>query len=767
MAAETVADGPKGPDRGGKWGPDGSGPWWRAVRQWGRLGPRSGLALAGLWALALALAARQVAAVLRLPQEERLVDLFTWLGDNGVLRLHGSLYDGNEPFTGTPFAGLVLKPLTRAAEQGLGVIWTFGTLLLVAALGILAARALPGPVSRRTALCAPPAALILLALSVPVRNTFHLGQTSVLPMLLVLVGWLLGGARGERETTAGTAAAAGAGAVVARPAAPLGARTSGLLIGIACALQPATLLFLPLLWFTGRRRAAVAGAGTFLVCTLATWAVMPDDSWTYWIHHLAGTGLGDPADATANQSLHGVLLRAGLRGPAEVVLLLVLVAGIGWLALRRAVRYARDGQWLLAAAITGCAVVLASPVAWQHQQLWVLLAVAGRVGRRTGDRLVWPVFVAMVMTLDGSALVPKIAVFGWLGDNAVLLAALLAACAIPFLRRDAAGWDAPEPMTAGSRPNLMLELLLIRVWYWAYSYVRGHAPDSRSLAEGHGDQIMAAESFLHIDIEHTFNSLAVRTPWLRHACDFYYSTFHFLVPIALLAWLYVRGAGRYRGARTALGCATLLGLVGFWLYPLAPPRLMPGAGFVDTAHGPQDLSNPDFGALTELSNQYAAMPSLHVGWSLWCAVIVFLLTRNVWLRTLGALYPLATTFVVMSTANHYVLDAVGGVLVVTVGFAAQRWFDRLRARRAPAARDAGSAATPAPQDGTPDEEATATGTAAAAGRAPSPDGGTAEGEVPRARSAAPGEDGVSRAASAPSPLGPPRSGDRTAPARRE
>ncbi|MGX9226867.1 glycosyltransferase family 87 protein [Streptomyces albus] len=167
--------------------------------------------------------------------------------------------------------------------------------------------------------------------------------------------------------------AAGAGAVVARPAAPLGARTSGLLIGIACALQPATLLFLPLLWFTGRRRAAVAGAGTFLVCTLATWAVMPDDSWTYWIHHLAGTGLGDPADATANQSLHGVLLRAGLRGPAEVVLLVVLVAGIGWLALRRAVRYARDGQWLLAAAITGCAVVLASPAAWQHQQLWVLL----------------------------------------------------------------------------------------------------------------------------------------------------------------------------------------------------------------------------------------------------------------------------------------------------------------------------------------------------------------------------------------------------------
>ncbi|XTP10965.1 bifunctional glycosyltransferase 87/phosphatase PAP2 family protein [Streptomyces albus subsp. chlorinus] len=724
------------------------------------------MASAGLWALALALAARQAAAVLRLPQDERLVDLSAWLGRDGVLRLHGSLYDGEEPFTGTPFAGLVLKPLTRAAEAGLGVVWTVGTLLLVAAVGVLAARALPGPVSRRTALCAVPAALSLLVLSVPVRNTFHLGQTSVLPVLLVLAGWLLGGERpapagtaagaapgggraaeagtgtgsgpapvtgkatgtGEATETgpaAGTAHTAGAmgaaGLLRGRAAAVFGVRGSGALIGAACALQPATVLFWPLLWLTGRRRTAVWSTGTFLLCTLAAWSVMPDDSWAYWVHHVAGVGLGGPADATANQSLHGALLRAGLRGPAEVAVLLVLVAVVGRLALRRAVRYARDGQPLLAAAIVGCAAVAASPVAWQHQQLWVLLAVAGRVGRRTGDRLVWPVFVVMVMTLDGSALVPKIAVFGAFAENAVLLAALLAACAVPFLRRDAPAWSAPEPMGLLSRPNLMLELLLIRVGYWAYSYVRGHAPDSRSLAEGHGDQIMAVESFLHLDIEHGLNQLAVRTQWLRDACDFYYTTFHFLVPIALLAWMYARRTALYRSARTALGCATLLGLVGFWLYPLAPPRLMPGLGFVDTAHGPQDLSNPDFGALTSLSNQYAAMPSLHVGWSLWSAVVVFLLTRNVWLRALGALYPLLTTFVVMATANHYLLDAAGGVAVVTAGFWARRGLARLQARRASGAR---------PQ----------------------------EAAVP---------DEVSRAASAPSPPGPPGSGDRGVPARRE
>ena len=71
------------------------------------------------------------------------------------------------------------------------------------------------------------------------------------------------------------------------------------------------------------------------------------------------------------------------------------------LGLRRAVRYARDGQLLLAVAVTGCAAVVVSPTTWQHQLLWVLLALVGRVGKRAGDRYVWPVAVVLVMTLPG------------------------------------------------------------------------------------------------------------------------------------------------------------------------------------------------------------------------------------------------------------------------------------------------------------------------------------------------------------------------------
>lgn len=594
------------------------------------------MALAGLWLAAGALALRQAL------EASRPADLFAWW------RAAGSLYGGAEPFTGTPFAGLVLRPFARAAEHQLGLVWTFGTLLLVAAVGVVAVRALPGPVSRRTALYGLPVALMLLVVSVPVRSAFTAGQTSVLPLLLVLVGWLV-----QRQEER---------------------RGGGMLIGLAAALQPAVLLFAVLLWCTGRRAAAVTGAVTFAAGTAVAWAATPHDSWTYWVHHVAGAGLTAPYDATADQSLHGLLLRLALHGPFELVLLAVLAAGVCVVALRRAVHYAGDGQPLLAAAVTGCAVVAAAPASWEHQQLWILLAAVGRVGSRRADRLVWPVFVVLVMSLDGSVLLPNVQVLRAVADDLPLIAALLAACAVPFLSRTAPLWDRTLPSGPLSRPNVMLELLLIRVGFWIYSYVRGLAPDERGTAEHHGDMVLAVESPLRLDVEHALNQLTAHTHWLRTTCDVYYQTFHYLMPLTLLAVLFLRRPAEYRRVRTALSWTTLLALIGFWLFPLAPPRLMPGLGFVDTAHGPQNLAHPDYGALTALSNQYAAMPSLHVGWSLWCAVVVIRMTPNLWLRALGVLYPLCTTFAVIGTANHYVLDAVGGAAVVAAGFGIQRVF---------------------------------------------------------------------------------------------
>ncbi|MDQ1029634.1 hypothetical protein QF035_007216 [Streptomyces umbrinus] len=685
---------------------------------------RLGLVRAGLWLIAAVLAVRQVAVILSTPKGERLTDLETWVGPNGVLHVKGSLYDSTQ-FTGTPFAGLVLKPLTRSAEQALGWGWTFGTLLLVVALGLVAARALPQPVSRRTALPGPvsevasagrrlartlaapgdspstsstrafarhaesthqtppgppfgrtaplptpalaaPVAISLLMLSLPVRNTLYLGQTSIIPVLLVLLGCFA--VRGERA--------------------------SGVLIGLAAALQPTVLLFAPLLWFTGRRRAAASTGITFAAGTALAWAAMPHDSYTYWVHHLAGVGLGRPADDLANQSLHGALLRLGLEGPLEIGLFLALGAAVTVLGVRRAVRYARDGQLLLAVAITGCVAVAVSPTTWQHQLLWVLLALVGRVGKKAGDRYVWPVAVILVMTLPAKMMLPNMAALYPLRDNVVLLAALAAATVVPFLSRTSEYYRSPIPTEYAqpvptrwkrvpllpflrrvlTRPNLLLELLLIRVGYSAYQQVRlaatgGTNAGGRATAEEHGEQVHAIEKFLQIDVERWVNHAVVDVPWLQSFFDFYYTSFHFVVPLSVLGILYVRRPADYRWARAALGFATLFALVGFWLYPLAPPRLMPGLGFIDTVHGVQDFSQPDYGTLTALTNQYAAMPSLHFGWSLWCGLVIAILAPKWWMKALGLLHPLFTVSAIVATANHWVLDAVGGAAVVGAGFA--------------------------------------------------------------------------------------------------
>ncbi|WP_107468084.1 bifunctional glycosyltransferase 87/phosphatase PAP2 family protein, partial [Streptomyces sp. MA5143a] len=561
----------------------------------GGVAGRWGTVCAVLWLVVAVLAVRQIAVVLRTPRSERLTDLETWVGPDGVLHVSGSLYDSTR-FTGTPFGGLVLKPLTRAAEQALGWGWTFGTLLLVVALGLVAARALPQPVTRRTALLAAPVAVTLLMVSLPVRNTLYLGQTSIIPVLLVLAGCFA--VRGERA--------------------------SGVFIGVAAAFQPALLLFVVLLWFTGRRRAAVSTGVTFAGATVLAWAVMPHDSYAYWVHHLAGVGLGGRADDLANQSLHGALLRLGLEGPAEIAVFLVLGAVVAVFGMRRAVRYARDGQLLLAVAITGCVVVAVSPASWKHQLLWVLLAVVGRVGTRASSRYVWPVAVVLVMTLPAKMMVPNVGVLYPVRDNVVLLAALASALVVPFLSRTSPYYRHPVPTVyapkaqsrfswapllrrVATRPNLLLELLLIRVTYAAYQRTRLQAAGSRAVAEEHAGQILTVEKALFLDIEHGVNHAVVQIGWLRDFFDFYYTSFHFVVPLTVLGVLYWRRPADYRWARTAIGFTTVLALVGFFFYPLAPPRLMPGLGIIDTIHGVQDFSKPDYGTLTEVTNQYAAM----------------------------------------------------------------------------------------------------------------------------------------------------------------
>ena len=241
---------------------------------------------------------------------------------------------------------------------------------------------------------------------------------------------------------------------------------------------------------------------------------------------------------------------------------------------------------------------------------------------------------------------------------------------------------------AARRPRWWAELSLIAVVYAAYSGGRLLARGDVGGAVEHGLAILRLEQALHLDAEHPLNRLFTSTPALGIPADFAYASLHYLVTPAVLVWLFRRHPGRYRAARTWLMLSTLLGLVGFTLLPTCPPRLLDaGHGFVDTmaqfsAYGWWGAEASAPRGMGGMTNQYAAMPILHVGWALWCGVMLWRHGRTPLFRALGAAYPLLTVIVVMGTANHYFLDAVAGAAVMGLGLLltapALRLADRVR-----------------------------------------------------------------------------------------
>ncbi|MFB7916625.1 phosphatase PAP2 family protein [Streptomyces sp. NPDC056061] len=242
------------------------------------------------------------------------------------------------------------------------------------------------------------------------------------------------------------------------------------------------------------------------------------------------------------------------------------------------------------------------------------------------------------------------------------------------------------------RPRWWTELPLLALVYAAYSAGRLVARGDVSTAVDHGLAILRLEKTLHINAEHPLNRLFTAHPSIGIPADFAYASLHYLVTPIVLVWLFRRREAVYRKARTWLMTSTMLGLIGFTLMPTCPPRLLhAGHGFVDTMAqyssygwwGAEASAPRGMGGMT---NQYAAMPSLHVGWALWCGILLWRHARHPLVRAAAVAYPLLTTFIVMGTANHYLLDAVAGAAVMGVGALlagpVMRLADRIGARLA-------------------------------------------------------------------------------------
>lgn len=235
----------------------------------------------------------------------------------------------------------------------------------------------------------------------------------------------------------------------------------------------------------------------------------------------------------------------------------------------------------------------------------------------------------------------------------------------------------PARLRPGNRPKLWLEIGLIAFGYYLYTLTRLAAPAHETAARQRGWDLLNVEHNLGLNFERTVNHWVYSMRWLAFSMNVYYGTLHFIVPIVVLIWIYVKFPDRYRSVRTVMCAMTLTALFGFYFYSLCPPRLLPNSNFIDTFKllnpwGQTSATSDGVAGLGSSTNEYAAMPSLHIGWSTWCALAIVHLAERTWVKVLGVAYPLCTFAVIVGTANHYVLDAAGGLVTLGLGFLLQR-----------------------------------------------------------------------------------------------
>ncbi|MGI5201760.1 phosphatase PAP2 family protein [Spirillospora sp. CA-108201] len=234
--------------------------------------------------------------------------------------------------------------------------------------------------------------------------------------------------------------------------------------------------------------------------------------------------------------------------------------------------------------------------------------------------------------------------------------------ALSRLRRPGrAGAAAGRP---GGRPRPVRELLLIIVLFAAYKLGRLLADGRVSEAFDNAHRVLRLEGVLGLPDEAGVQHGLLHSQFLVHAANSYYAYVHFPAAVLFLLWIYLRRPVHYRWVRRVLVALTAAALVLHLLVPLAPPRMLPATGLVDTAarYGPSVYGAPQ---TDTIANQYAAMPSLHIGWAAVIALGLVVTSRTRW-RWMWLLHPIATVAVVVGTANHYWLDGIVVLALLTV-----------------------------------------------------------------------------------------------------
>ena len=199
---------------------------------------------------------------------------------------------------------------------------------------------------------------------------------------------------------------------------------------------------------------------------------------------------------------------------------------------------------------------------------------------------------------------------------------------------------------------------------WLYDAVSNLSPLRLRTALAHATSVLHFENVWHINPELSLNSWAVAHRAVALPMADFYDTAHFVVTLGVVALLWWRYPDLYRPLRNTLVLINVIGFVVFWAYPLAPPRMLPGAGFVDVVAVTHAWGSWRTSAVASQANELAAMPSLHVAWAIWTTTALWQILRSRRWRVVAAAYPVMTALVVMATANHFLLDVVAGLLTV-------------------------------------------------------------------------------------------------------
>lgn len=258
--------------------------------------------------------------------------------------------------------------------------------------------------------------------------------------------------------------------------------------------------------------------------------------------------------------------------------------------------------------------------------------------------------------------------------------------------------DADTSATAASRQNAptsfsarvwrttekygLHEVVVVVVSFLVYFLIRGSVVSRVGDAVIRGFDVIRLEQRLGFYWELTMQGWIIDHYWLIKVMNWIYFWGHMPLIIVFAVWLWVWHRRTYTLMRNAFLISGAIGVVIYWLFPVAPPRLIPFTGFVDTM-AVFDKFGYDAQETKAFVNEFASVPSLHFGWSMLIGLAVFWVGRQWWLKVFGLAWPVAMFFSVVMTGNHFIFDTMTGAVVCMIGLGLawelDRWWPRARA----------------------------------------------------------------------------------------